>query len=121
MSEEDTMIKLLKELVKWTKVTSIPKVRELLLSILDSPEKMVAYQASDGERTSKEVGDQAHVSQPTISKWWKKWLIAGIAEPISVRGGERAKRSFSLDDFGIEVPVITTVDTKEGEGGEEET
>ena len=121
MSKEDSMIKLLEELVKWAKVTGIPKVRELLLSILESPEEMIAYQASNGERTSREVGDQAQVNQSTISKWWKKWLIAGIAEPISVRRGERAKRSFSLDDFGIEVPVITTVDAKEGEGGEEET
>ena len=106
MSKEDKMIELLEELVKWTKVTSIPKVKEFLLGILESPEEMVAYQSSDGEASGREVAEQANVSQSTVAKWWKKWIMAGVAEPISVQRGERAKRIFSLDDFGIEVPII---------------
>lgn len=106
MSKEDRMIELLEELLKWTRVASFPKVKELLLSILESPEEKAAYQASDGETSGREVGNQANASQPTVSKWWKKWIIAGIAESVSVQRGERAKRLFSLDDFGIEVPVI---------------
>ena len=107
MSKEDRMIELLEELVRWTKVTSIPSVRELLLKMLESPEGRIAYHSSDGERASREVGRISNVSYRTIANWWKTWTRAGIAEPISVRGGgERAKRVFSLDDFGIEVPAI---------------
>lgn len=106
MSKEDKMIELLEELVKWTKVASIPKVKELLLGILESPEEIVAYQLSDGEKSGRDVAERANVTQPTIGNWWKKWIAAGIAEPISVQRGERAKRIFSLDDFGIEVPQI---------------
>jgi hypothetical protein len=106
MNKEDKMIELLEELVKWTKAVSIPKVKELLLSILESPEEMVAYQLSDGEKGGREVAERANVSQPTVAKWWKKWIVSGIAEPISVQRGERARRIFSLDDFGIEVPLI---------------
>lgn len=108
------MIELLEELVKWTKVTSIPKVKGLLLEILSKPEQKIAYQASDG-KTRKEVADQADVSGFTISKWWEKWTRAGIAKAVSVRGGNRAVRSFSLDDFGIEIPVREEVTEKEGE------
>lgn len=50
MSKEDRMIELLEELVKWTKVTSIPKVKELLMGILESLEEMIAYQSSDGRK-----------------------------------------------------------------------
>ena len=100
------MIELLEELVKWARVTSFPKVKELLIKILVSPAEKVAYQSSDGEKTSREVAGIANVSQPTISKWWKTWIRAGVAESVSVRRGERAKRIFSLDDFGIEVPII---------------
>jgi len=106
VSKEDRIIELLEELVKWTKVTSIPRVRELLLEILRSPEERIAYHSSDGERTSREVGRMSDVSHMTVANWWKTWIRAGIAESVSVRGGERAKRIFSLDDFGIEVPVI---------------
>ena len=106
MSKEDKMIELLEELVKWTKVASIPKVKELLLGILESPEEIVGYQLSDGEKSGREVAEGANVTLTTIGRWWKKWIAAGIAEPISVQRGERAKRIFSLDDFGIEVPEI---------------
>lgn len=116
MSKEDRMTELLEELVKWTKVTSIPKVKELLLDILESPEEMIAYQSSDGDKGGREVANQANVSQPTVAKWWKKWIKAGIAEPVSVRRGERAMRIFSLDDFGIEVSSLEEA-TKD-KGGE---
>jgi len=117
MSKEDRMIQLLEELVKWTRVTSIPKVKELLMNILESPEERIAYQSSDGERSSREVADQANVSQFTVAKWWKKWIKAGIAEPVSVRRGERAMRIFVLNDFGIEVSAIEEA-TKENKGEE---
>ena len=117
MSRKDRTIQLLEELVKWTKVTSIPKVKELLLDILESPEEMIAYQSSDGKRSGREVADQAKVSQPTVARWWKKWIKAGIAEPVSVQRGERAMRIFSLDDFAIEVPAMEE-STKEDKGEE---
>lgn len=120
MSKENRMIELLEELVKWTKVTSIPRVKELLLKILESPEERVAYQSSDGERSTRSVADIANVGHYRIADWWKTWIKAGIAEPVSVRRGERAKRIFSLDDFGIEVPVIKVAAAEEGKGGEEE-
>jgi hypothetical protein len=105
MNQDERIVQLLEELVNWTKIVSIPKVKELLLSILESPAEIVAYQLSDG-RASKKVAIESNVSYVTITKWWKKWIKAGIAESISVAGGKRAKRVFSLDDFGIEVPKI---------------
>jgi len=104
----------LREILKWTKVTSIPSVKNLLLDQLPSPEEKIAYHSSDG-KTRKEVAKQAKVGDATISRWWKKWTRAGIAEAVPVRGGERAVRSFSLDDFGIEIPVREEATEKEGE------
>ena len=120
VSKEDKMIELLEELVKWTKVATFPSVKKLLLEILPKPEQKIAYQASDGE-TIKEVAKQANASVGTISKWWEQWTRAGIAEDVPVRGGERTIRKFSLDDFGIEVPVIKVATVEKGKGGEEET
>jgi len=37
-----------------------------------------------------------------------------------VQRGERAKRIFSLDDFGIEVPTIEQMTAEGGKSGEEE-
>lgn len=106
------MINLLEELVKWTKVANIPYVKKLLLETLSKPNQQIAYQASDG-KTRKEVARIANVSNSIISKWWQKWEKVGIAETVSVRGGKRALRSFSLYDFGIELPEIAEADTKD--------
>lgn len=105
MSKEDRLVELLEELVKWTKVTSIPQVKKLLEEILTTPEEKVAYESSDG-KSSPEIAKLANISQPTVTIWWKKWLKAGLAESIPARGGQRARRLFSLIDFGIEIPKL---------------
>lgn len=71
MSREDRMIELLEELVKWTKTTSIPQVKKLLLEVLSSTEEKLAYQLSNGKRTIREVAKQANVGVSTLSRWWK--------------------------------------------------
>lgn len=102
--KQDVIIEILKEILKWIKVTSVPQVKKLLLELLTSDEEKIAYQYSDG-RTSQEVSQLVNVSYITITRWWKNWIKAGIAEPMSVKGGERARRLFSLEDFGIEIPL----------------
>jgi len=101
---EDKVEDLLKELVKWTKVTSIPHVRKLLLELLTTPKEKKAYQISDGEKTSREVARLSKLGKFKVQTMWKAWIISGIAEPVPVKGGgNRAKRNFSLDDFGIDI------------------
>jgi hypothetical protein len=112
--KQSEVIEILIEMLKWIKVTSIPHVKKLLMELLPSDEEKVAYHYSDG-RASQEVSRLAGVSYVTITKWWKTWIRAGIAEAISVKGGERAKRVFSLDDFCIEVPQIKGVEVKKKE------
>lgn len=102
--KQDRMIELFEEMLRWIKVASIPQVKKLLLDILPSDREKIAYHFSDGRRGSQEVAKFVDVNYVTVTIWWKKWARAGIAEMVSVKGGQRAKRSFSLEDFGIEVP-----------------
>lgn len=115
MNNEGRIVELLEALVNWTKVTSFPHVKNLLLEVLTSPEEKIAYHVSDGEKTSRDVADLAKVSQPTISKWWKVWIKLGIAKPVQVRRGDRAKSIFPLDEFGIQVPEIKVTSNENGE------
>jgi hypothetical protein len=104
MSDQERVIELLEELVKWTKISSIPKVKSTLIDMLPTTEERIVYQQSDG-KTSTAVSQLANVSNQTISRWWRKWTKAGIADAVSARGGKRAVRSFSLEDLGIELEV----------------
>jgi len=102
----DKIIKTLEEMLKWVKVAYFPHVKKLLLDNLSSDEEKVAYHYSDG-RTSREISKLVGVSHKTVTRWWKDWVTAGLAETISVKGGgERAKRTFSLEEFGIEIQQI---------------
>ena len=105
--------------MKWIKVTSIPSVKKLLEDMLPSDEEKIAYHYSDG-RGSQEVSKFAGVSFGTITRWWKTWMRAGIAEPVGARGGERARRIFSLEDFGIEVPEPEEIEIEKKEVPKEE-
>ena len=101
---EDRMIELLTELVKWTKVTSIPKVKEILESQLPTTKEKLAYKYSNGTRTIRDVSELSGRDIGSLSKDWKQWVREGIAERIPEKRGDRARSLFSLEDFGIETP-----------------
>ena len=108
MSEDktDRIIKLLEEILKWTRFQGMLRVKEVLLDTLKKDEERVAYHYSDGwgsQGVAKLAGFKSHT---TILDYWKRWVALGIVEPMKVRGGIRYKRCFSLLDFGIEVPKV---------------
>lgn len=115
-TREDRMVELLGELVKWIKVTSIPKAKVLLEDMLKTPEEKLAYTLSDGKKTIRELSRLSGIDIGTLSKDWRKWTRAGIAEPIAVvGGGNRARSLFSLEEFGIEVPNIPQAGNEKNE------
>lgn len=103
--DDERIFDLLKEILKWTRFQGMISVKGVLLDTLKKDEEKVAYESSEG-RGSKEVAKLAGISHQTVVNYWKKWATLGIVEPLKVRGGLRYRRSFSLSDFGIEVPKM---------------
>jgi len=104
---ETDEVKLLKEVLNWTKFAGMNQVQSVLENTLNNPEKRLAYQLSDGKRGTIEVGKLSKVGSPTkVGILWKEWKRKGLGDSFSVQGGERFKRTFDLEDFGIEVPAI---------------
>lgn len=102
-------LSVLEEILKWTRVTAIPKVKEILLAMLPTDEEKVAYHCSTG-RNSRRVAKKTGVDHTTIARWWKKWYRARLGEIQPVKGGgSRFVRSFSLENFGIEVPSLKKI------------
>lgn len=111
------MIGPLEEMLRWMKVTSIPQVKKLLLEILPSDKEKIAYHHSVGQ-DSRKIAQLTGVGHVTISRWWKTWIAAGIAESVGARRGERARRVFLLEDFGIEVSEPKEVKPRQEEMAE---
>ncbi len=98
---QNEQTEILREMLKWIKVSSYREVKDFLNSILDSDTKKLIYQYSDGNHGSTEVVKSSKSSAQTVSNCWKDWKKLGIGETIKVPGGDRFKRTFDLTDFGL--------------------
>ncbi len=70
------------------------EIKENLINVFNKPEELKAFQLTDGNRTSSEIGLLVGKSQKTISDWWKKWESEfGIVETEGYKNPYRSKYS----------------------------
>jgi len=113
-SQDSEQTRLLKEILKWIKFAGMKEAKDTLGSVLDTEQKRLVYHLSDGTRGIVEIGKLAGIgSTKTVFDMWQAWLRWGLGESIPVKGGSRFKRSFDLEDFGIEVPRLKEVEKEE--------
>jgi hypothetical protein len=108
MSEDSLkeIASILREILKWTKFAGSKEVKNVLKDALDTDQKLLVYHLSDGDKGSAEIGKKAGVSHSTVFNYWAAWARLDIVEPVKVRGGERYKKVFELEDFGFVIPEI---------------
>lgn len=102
---ERRVLELLTELLAWTKLEARPRVAARLAEMLDSREKKMVYQCSDGTRGVREISEMTGVDKNTVSNWWGEWDALGVMEQATTRKGRR-QRLVSLEDVGIEPPAL---------------
>jgi len=110
----------LDEIKVWTKINSVEKVQDILKKTLDSPEKIAIYHLSDG-RTVRDIIAVCGGSTATVSNYWSSWNMLGLMKSISVKRGERFIKSFDLESYGIEIPVIAKKESKQKPTEQHET
>jgi hypothetical protein len=116
---KETELSVLKEILRWVKFSGMKEVKAILTSALDTDHKRTVYQMSDGSKAIADIGKAVGIkSSSTIFKLWKQWLKLGLGESIPVKGGDRFKRSFDLEDFGFDVQMPG--EKAESEGSQEE-
>lgn len=103
--QAETIISLLRELVAWTKLAIRPQVAERFTEILNSDQKRLVYEYSDGERGVREVSRLTRVSKNLVSAWWQDWDELGIMEQSQSVAGRR-QRMVCLRALGIQVPAL---------------
>lgn len=99
----DSIESTLQEILKWTRFANIAKLKETLVRELDTDEKKLAYENSDGENTLNDLVVASGAPYGTIGDWWPRWFRLGIVTESETRKG-RMERIVSLDDVGIEIP-----------------
>lgn len=100
----------IKQSSKWAKFSGIKEVKPILESKLDGDIKKMIYLLSDGVNSSYSIARILGVNDTVrraISDYWDEWEKAGLGESKPAQGGgNRFKRSFDLEDFGIKAPEI---------------
>lgn len=86
-NSDDHLVELIEELLVWTRLLARNSVVVLLTEVLNDQRHLLAYEATDGTKTQKEVGEASGLSQATISGLWQKWRRLGIARDVP--GGVR--------------------------------
>jgi len=120
--EENEQTKLLREILKWIKFSGMKEVKTTLTSVLNTELKRLVYHLSDGTRGTVGIAKLAGIgSNKTVYDMWQAWLKLGLGESVPVKGGSRFKRSFDLEDFGIEVPRVKAVEKEEKQVAESTT
>ena len=106
MDKNDKIIELLDEILLWMKYDYLDTKRKLI-ETLDTEDKIIAYELSDGYRSTNDIAQYVDVSHQTVYNWWNKWFEFGLIEQTEKYGGGRYKRLCSLTKMGIKVPEIT--------------
>lgn len=114
---------ILREILKWIRFTGAKEVKNVLVSTLDTEQKLLIYHLSNGNSASLDIAKMAGTSDTTVRRYWASWARQGIVESMRVRGGERYKKSFELEDFGIDIPQpkVTTKPVESKTSTETET
>jgi hypothetical protein len=114
---DSRIIKVLEEILMWTKVGMYPTVERMLQSQFKSarPEERLAFELLDGTRSQKDVVaiskksiPEAKISPAALSAWVAKWEKLGLVR----KNGNMVTRLFSLRDFGIDVPQAIELATE---------
>ena len=98
--------KTLQEILKWTRFANLSKLKEVLEAELDTDEKKLAYENTDGTNGLKEAAASG-APQDTIYTWWQKWFRLGLVVESETRKGRMVK-IVSLEDVGIKIPKRVT-------------
>ena len=94
------------EVAKWVRFQNAPRLRDVLLKELDTPQKKVAFELTDGAHSRRDIAKEVGIDDDrTIRTWWDRWFQLAVVEESQKRKG-RPQKIVPLGEIGIEVPNL---------------
>jgi len=97
MAEVETL-KVLKELLVWTRVGFYADVKATLRDVINTEKKKLSYQMADGIKSGESIRVELTMSPNDLSDFFKQCTRLGLMEQLE--DGKR-RRLFDLKDFGL--------------------
>lgn len=101
---DQRVVELLSEILRWTKIGAL-NLKDSLSQELRTDQQRLAYELSDGNRSSTEIAKLTGVSQANVSRWWQRWRELGFVDSSPQYQG-RVQRLCSLRMVGIPIPEV---------------
>jgi len=105
MAVDEQILAELRSQTPWLRLLGIQALRPVLAQVLRNDRHRLAYELSDGNRTSRQVAEGAGVGAATVSRLWSEWIALGICMPSRQQAG-RAEHLASLSSLGIEIASV---------------
>jgi len=102
---KDKIVELLEEVLKWQRLQGMKILREILPQLLDTEEKRIVYEMTDGKNNQSKIANEAKVATGTVSNWWNIWYSYGILTKEEEKRNGRYKKIISLKDLGIPIKI----------------
>ena len=104
---QNEVVVLLEELVRWTRFQGIHRAKEVLQELLNGDAQKLIYHLSDG-RSSQDIAKVSGVAGQTVRNYWRSWFTSGIVSPSKKYKG-RFEKVFNLEDLGLPLPKVSGV------------
>lgn len=94
---DDATLKVLNEILAWTRVGFYGTAKAMLEEVLDSDKKKLAYQAMDGSKTIDAIKTEVKMSKGDVIDLYRKCEHVGLMAQVD----SKRRRLFDLTSFGL--------------------
>jgi hypothetical protein len=102
------------ELQNLLRILAHPILSSSLQGIFKASKQLYAYELSNGERSTRDIGRLVRVDQKSISRWWREWETKGLVEKTGKKGQFKARYSL-LELLVVYSPTAEQKSSKEHE------
>lgn len=81
------------ELQNLLRILAHPILSSSLQEVFKTSKQLYAYELTNGERSTRDIGKLVRLDQKSISNWWREWEEKGLVEKVGKRGQFRARYS----------------------------
>lgn len=111
----DSDMEVLRDLLNWTRVGFYGAVKNMLTDVLNSENKRLAYQLTDGTKSRDALKAAAGMGSDSITALHEQCVALGLME---ITPDNKKRRLFDLNNFGL-MPQLEVAKRQTAGGGKE--
>lgn len=97
MNNEEKIVELLTETVRWLRFQGLEKAKAAVAEHLDTDKKKLVFDLTDGKSTVRSIVAETGASSASLFTWWNEWYAAGIL----TKEGDKYRHLFKLSEIGL--------------------